>query len=227
MRLHVIALALAPACALAQSRPGWEPDSLGNHRAVVQVNTRADAVLARLDWRRRDKTPEDVQVVVIDAATNRRVVNAARMEITREFGEIVFQPPTVPGTYHIYYLPYTGTFRSPYPKLTWRSPDDAAQREWLLRNALTPDNARFRGYRQLPQAEVLRFESIDAFSSFTDMERVASRSELDALRQRYGWAEFFLFSEDRNRPIRMFDEVPQRWAVGGPFQAHQGSADRG
>ncbi|MBL8960364.1 MAG: hypothetical protein JNJ98_10965, partial [Gemmatimonadetes bacterium] len=47
------------------------------------------------------------------------------------------------------------------------------------------------------------------------------------LRQRYGWAEFFLFSEDRNRPIRMFDEVPQRWAVGGPFQAHQGSADRG
>ncbi|MBK8247699.1 MAG: hypothetical protein IPK85_09925 [Gemmatimonadetes bacterium] len=227
MRLPIMALLLAPAGVLAQSRPAWEPDSLGNHRAVVQVNTRADAVLARLDWRRRDKAPEEVQVVVIDAATNRRVVNAARVEITREFGEIVFQPPTVPGTYYIYYLPYTGTFQSPYPKLAWRTPDDAPQREWLLRNALTPDNSRFRGYRQLPPVQVLRFESSDAFSTFTDMERVASRSELDALRQRYSWAEFFLFSEDRNRPIRMFDEVPQRWAVGGPFQAHQGNTDRG
>lgn len=228
MRRCLIALVIAHTSVHAQAVvPPWQPDSLGNHRAVVQVSTRSDAVLARLDWRRRDKAPEDVQVVVIDAATNRRVVNAARLEITREFGEIVFQPPTVPGTYYIYYLPYTGTFRSPYPKLAWRAPDDAPQREWLLRNSLTPDNARFRGYRQLPAADVLRFEATDGFSAFTDMERVASRSELDALRQRYAWAEFFLFSEDRNRPIRMFDEVPQRWALNGAFQAHQGTADRG
>ncbi len=220
-------LLIVSALPLSAQQPAWEPDSLGNHRAVVRVDARSDAVLAVIDWRRRDRTPEDVRVVVIDAATNRRVSNAARMEMNREFGEIVFQPVTVPGTYYIYYLSYTGTFRSPYPKLAWRPPDDAPQREWLLRNSLTPDNARFRGYRQLPRADVQYLEGIDGFSAFTDMERVASRDELDALRQRYAWAEYFLFSEGRDRPIRMFDEVPQRWAVNGPFQAHIGTADRG
>lgn len=226
MRLRLLFLLISPVAALAQS-PRWEADSLGNHRAVVTVSAPAEAVFAHLEWRRRDPNPGDVQIVVMDARTGRRVRNVARMEITREYGEVVFQPPTVPGVYHVYYLPYTGTFKSNYPKLTWRPPDDTPDRQWLLRNALTLENARFRGYRQLPQAKVDRFESVDAFSSFTPMERIASKTELDALRQRYAWAEYFLFPESRAYPIRMTKDIPDRWATGGAFGAHRGSAQRG
>lgn len=225
MRYFVLFL-LLPLRAMAQATV-WEPDSLGNHRAVVTVGSAADAVLAHLEWRRRDANPGDVQLVVIDARTRRRVRNVARMDITREYGEVVFQPPTAPGTYYIYYLPYTGTFKSNYPKLEWRRPDDNADRQWLLRHALTLENARFRGYRQLPQARFERFEAIDAFSAFSPMERIASKTELDALRQRYGWAEYFLFSESRENAVRMTSDIPQRWATGTPFNAHRGTAQRG
>ena len=227
MRLSPLFLLVLPCAAAAQTRPPWEPDSLGNYRAVVTVANAADAVLAHVEWRRRDRAPEDVQVVVMDARTNLRVRNAARMEINREFGDIVFQPPTVPGTYYVYYLPYTGTFTSPYPKLTYRAPDDRGDRGWLLRNALTPDNARWRNYTQLPRATFDRFEAIDAFTAFTPMERVASKAELDAMLARYTWAEFFLFAEDRANAIRMTSDVPQRWAVGGPFLAHSATVQRG
>lgn len=225
--MRILLLLMALPLVLPAQAPRWEPDSLGNHRAVVTVSLPGDAVYLKLDWRRRDRTPDQVQLVVVDARTNLRVRNVARMDITREAGEIVFQPPSVPGTYYVYYLPYTGNFRSPYPKLEWRKPDENPDRAWLLRNALTPDNARFRGYRQLPAATVERFESVDAFSSFTAMERIASRGELDSLRQRYAWAEYFLFPEDRRNPIRLTSDVPQKWAIGTPFGALQGTAQRG
>ena len=33
-------------------------EGLGNHRAVVRVEQKADAVVARIPWRRRDRDPE-------------------------------------------------------------------------------------------------------------------------------------------------------------------------
>jgi hypothetical protein len=224
--VRVFTLCIIPGALLAQGAR-WEADSLGNHRAVVSVGTAADAVYLRLDWRRRDRTPDQVQTVLVDARTNLRVRNVARMDINREFGEIVFQPPTAPGSYYLYFLPYTGTFRSPYPKLEWRKPDDNPDRAWLLRNALTPENARFRGYQQLPAATVDRYESVEPFSAFTPMERIASRAELDSLRRRYAWAEYFLFPEERSNPIRLTKDIPQKWATGAPFGALRGTAHRG
>ena len=38
----------------------WNADSLGNHRVIVSVDKPADAVLATIDWRRRDLTPVNV-----------------------------------------------------------------------------------------------------------------------------------------------------------------------
>lgn len=66
------------------------------------------AVLATLDWRRRDLNPEEKGVIVVDAATGEQVTNVARFTINREKGEIVFQPQTVPGNYYIYSMIFSG-----------------------------------------------------------------------------------------------------------------------
>ena len=61
-------LAVAPASAQLRHGVGsWEPDSLGNHRAVVRVNAPAPAVLAHIEWRRRDTIPDRVATIVIAA----------------------------------------------------------------------------------------------------------------------------------------------------------------
>ncbi len=211
----------------APATPTWEPDSLGNHRAVVHVDAGNDAVWVRVPWRRRDAKPEQVAVIVYDAKTQTRVANVARMEISREYGDIVFQPRTAPGDYFIYYLPYTGTFRSNYPKITYRPPEDRADRTWMARNGLTVENARLKRWQSLPQASVKRLESFDPFAAFTPMEYTASKSELDSLRARATWAEYFLFPEDRAFSIRMLDDIPARWAQTGAFQPLRGSARPG
>ncbi|MEO6445685.1 MAG: glycoside hydrolase domain-containing protein [Gemmatimonadaceae bacterium] len=205
----------------------WEPDSLGNHRAVVQVDVGGDALFVRIPWRRRGAAPEKVGLIVMDARTQLRVRNVAAMEINREFGDIVFQPPTAPGTYYVYYLPYTGTFFSNYPKITYRLPETTADRAWMQRNGLVSAVARFGQYRSLPAASVVGFDAIDTFSQFTPMEYIASTAELDAIRAKYAWAEYFTFPEDRALSIRMTDDIPRRWAQAGPFLPFTGSAKRG
>ena len=45
----------------------WNADSLGNHRVVVSVDKKADAVLAKIEWRRRDQNPEAKNLIVVDA----------------------------------------------------------------------------------------------------------------------------------------------------------------
>jgi hypothetical protein len=205
----------------------WNPDSLGNHRFVLRVDVGADAVVAQVPWRRRDANPEKVAAILIDARTHQRVRNVARMEIDAENGWFVFQPASVPADYYLYYLPYEGTVKSNYPKITYRAVDDAPDRQWLLRNALTQVNAQWNGWRQLPQATVVAYEAIDAMSRFTDMEFTASKAELAALQARYPWAEYFVFAEDRSNSIRMTDAIPAKWATAGAFQAFRGTAARG
>ena len=80
----------------------WNADSLGNHRVIVSVDKPADAVLATIDWRRRDLNPEAKNLIVVDAATGERITNVCRFTIDRERGEVVFQPQTVPGEYYTY-----------------------------------------------------------------------------------------------------------------------------
>lgn len=205
----------------------WEPDSLGNHRAVVHVASGGDAVYVRIPWRRRDRTPDKVGIVVMDARTQLRVRNVARMEITREYGDLVFQAPTVPGDYYTYYLPYTGTFTSNYPKITYRPPEDRADQGWLQRNGLTPQAARLKQYQSLPPATMVGFDAINDFSRFTAMEYIATKAELDSLRTKFAWAEYFAFPEDRALAIRMTDDIPAKWAQEGPFRPLTGTAARG
>ena len=78
----------------------WDEDSCGNHRAVLQVNEKAEAVWAHVPWRRRDWNPDQKEAVLIDARTEKRVLNLCRININREFGDFVFQPTSGPGDHH-------------------------------------------------------------------------------------------------------------------------------
>jgi hypothetical protein len=66
-------------------------------------------VWAHIPWRRRDLATEKKRIFPADAHTGEPLKNVAEVQINREFGDIVFQPQTLPGEYHVYYyLPHTG-----------------------------------------------------------------------------------------------------------------------
>lgn len=196
----------------------WDADVYGTQRAVIRVQAPAAAVRIRVPWRRRDREPEKKEVLVISARTEARVMNVARVEVNREYGELVFQPVDGPGDYWLYYLPYTGNVKSPYPKITYRAPEQTADPAWLARHPFT---------EALPNAELVEIQSVDEFNSFAPMELIATKSEVSGLLAQNPSAAFLVFPEDREHPIRMTADLPAAWTrrpPGGPFE---GTAARG
>ena len=96
----------------------WEPDTLGNHRIVLQVNDEIEAIKAEIFWRRRDFNPEKKMLILIDANTGDPVSNLLPVDINRESGTIIFEPVSGPGKYYLYYLPYLISGRN-YPKVSY------------------------------------------------------------------------------------------------------------
>ena len=194
----------------------WPESGFGNHRAVVHVDQPADAALAHIQWRRRDRDPETKDVRVYDLATNQRVMNVLCARITREAGDIIFRPETVPGDYAVYYLPYPApqsNFDAPgdyYP------PQDTATTDWLQRNGLAADDGMSDAWLSLPKAQVLRIEARTEFDRLDPMEIVATDEEVLGLLERVPDAEYLVFPEDRRYPIRMPDDLPLRWVESGP-----------
>ena len=117
----------------------WPEGERGNHRARVRVEAAADAVVARIPWRRRDARPEKKNVVVVDAATGEAIGNVARLEVAREAGVIAFQPRTVPGECHVYYMPCKIVGAWYHPSTEYEQPKDTADAKWLERNGLSGD----------------------------------------------------------------------------------------
>jgi hypothetical protein len=232
----------------AVSKEPWA-DGLGNHRAVVRVEKKADAVLVRIPWRRRDHDPERKEIIVMDAASNQRVTNVARLRLDRFEGVLAFQSRTVPGEYFVYYLPYTpqpgyGNYNGDY-----LPPKETAASDWKAR---LPENTV-----SMPRASVLRLEARTAFDSFYPMEVVATPEETQRLLGRSAAVpsrsskltpktvveppshapssaaaagdsapSYLLFPEDRRFPVRMTDELPLRWIKAGPAEEFGGDAQR-
>jgi hypothetical protein len=193
------------------------PDGFGNHRAVVHVDARANAVVANVPWRRRDRDPEQKAIIVVDAATSQRVTNAVRLSGDRFAGTVAFEPVSGPGDYFVYYLPYPaqqgwGSYNGDYFPFK-----DTADPMWKAR--LWPD------FGKLPAARVLRFEARTEFDSFYPMEVVATPEEILGLLNRNP-APCLLFPEDRRFPIRMTDDLPLKWIGAGPTNVFRGEAQR-
>src|SRR3954447_18337441 len=98
------------------AKENWDTDSLGNHRAVVVVNSNVPVAKAAIVWRRRDDSPQDKRIIVEDGQTHQKVTNVKTGNITNLSGDVYFQPLSGKGIYYIYYMPYKNEGRSNYPK---------------------------------------------------------------------------------------------------------------
>lgn len=200
----------------------WNADSLGNHRIVVSVDKPSDAVLAVIQWRRRDFNPENKDLIVIDAKTGKRITNVCRFQINREKGEVAFQPQTVPGDYYIYYLKNISSGSKYYPTVTYPGFEETASAEWKKANRLTGKKAP-----ELPQATVKQFQAINEFHSFYPMEVIATAKEKDDLLKSQPEDPYILFTEDRRYPIRMTTDLPYKWIEDNRHDSFEGTTDKG
>lgn len=215
-----------PVDAVPYGVASW-PSQLGNHRAVVEVDRGAEAVLVELPWRRRDPNPEQKAVLVFEAATGKRVVNAITAGITAARGEIVFQPSAGPGRYYLYYMPLSRPAEESYTQAVYARPQDAVDVNWRSRAGLTEEAIKAAKCRDLPQGKLVAWEAIDEYDKFNPMDRSASPEELARLLAANPQAAYLVFPENRTNPIRMRDHLPQRWINVGPRNVLDGKACRG
>jgi hypothetical protein len=226
--LAIVALAgplqaQAPAYGIAR----WNPDSFGNHRVVVTVDQPARAVRVHIAWLRRDRRPGARRILVYPASGQARIGNVRVISATQLAGDIAFEPTAGAGAYLVYYMPYEGTVRSNYPRITYPGQDSTAVGSWLRSNKLDDSTLRSGAWRSLPEATVTRFEDADSMDVFHPMEEVASPDEVARLRAAVGSASFALFPEDRLHAIRMRHQLPARWADAGPDGPVVATAERG
>ncbi|MBS1793833.1 MAG: hypothetical protein JSS81_08260 [Acidobacteria bacterium] len=193
----------------------WNADEFGNIRAVIEVKNPAASVLARIDWRRRDRDPADKNIIVTDAAGT-RIKNVARGTLDRESGEIFFEPARGAGIYYVYYLPYKKSGSPNYPKDFYPKFEETADAGWLAKID-----------RSEPAIAASEIQSIDAFNSFYPMEVIATAAEVKNLLARNPGKNYLVFPEDRMFSIRMTDDLPRRWIEKGVSKSFSGDARRG
>lgn len=194
----------------------WNADSLGNHRAVVQVPAAGKVASVKIGWRRRDANPEKKMILITDSKGN-LILNVGRGTVNREYGDVFFEPAAGPGEYFIYYLKYYAKGRSNYPIVVYPEYRETASRDWM---ALAVNN------KGIP-ATVKEFQSIDALNSFFPMEVIATQAETEAMRAKGAGQPFMIFPEDRMNPVKLTGDLPHRWIVNGPLDVYTGSADKG
>lgn len=205
----------------------WDADSLGNHRAVIEVKSGANAVRAHIPWRRRDLNPELKNVIMIDAATGKRITNIFWAGLNRESGDVVFQPQTVPGEYYVYYLVYRPKGSRNYPKGYYAPMERTADESWLKKAGLLTQTQAKSRLDKMERASLVQFQSIDEFNSFYPMEVIATAEEVRALLKKHSREPYLLFPEDRAHPIKMTGDIPLRWIGQGGKREFSGDAARG
>jgi len=196
----------------------WNPDSLGNHRALVQFSGKGNIAKVIIPWRRRDMNPDKKRIIVQDAQTGKKVINVKTIDMNRESGTLLFEPVSGVGTYYIYYMPYI--YDGPktyYPKGVYDKPENTATEQWLATaGAGSPVNC-----------QVKEIQSINAFNSFYPMEVIATAAETNQLISQAKSKSFLVFPESRKYPIKMRDDLPQRWVSKGEQTTFSDQALRG
>ena len=192
----------------------WNPDSLGNQRAVVEVLDHSKVAKIRLEWRRHDHHTDD-KIIVVDAKTNSRINNIKTVQLSRETGTIIFEPSSGPGFYYIYYLPYQLTGSANYPQAVYLKAQQTASKSWS--DHLT----------HYTPAKLKYFESVNPMNSVFPMEVIAKQQEVKNLIKRNAGKTYLIFPEDRMHPIKMKHDLPQRWIKKGGSSIFSDTASRG
>lgn len=205
----------------------WTVEGYGNHRAVVHVPEKNEAVIAHLEWRRRDVRPESKNVIVVDALTGERLKNVVVLGIDNESGDIAFRPETSPGDYYVYYMPYITTGWMYSPSNNYLLPEKTFDEGWAAKNGLATAQTDSESLSKIPRAEFVGFESVSEFDRFDPMELIPTQSEKTEFLKKHQGKAFLLFLEDRKYPVRMTDEIPLRWIENGSSNTFSGEALRG
>jgi hypothetical protein len=200
---------------------------LGNVRARLAVDGKAETVWAHVPWRRHDREPENKDVIIVDAASGKRVLNVLRAGITTAAGDLLFQPTTAPGEYFVYYLPYQTRGEWYFPTTVYVAPTNSAEPAWAESCAPIVERIRRGDAAGVPEARLLEIQSINDFHRFEPMEVTSTGAEKRAFFAQYEDRPYLLFAESRTNAIRMRDELPLHWLQTGPGTNFAGEARRG
>ena len=211
---------------LAQSRPTydiaetpWET-AFGNHRAVVEVSRKAEAVKLYFDWRRHDKNPEKRRLLIVNATTGDSIQNVHRLIINNETCKLVFGPAEK-GNYHFYYLPFKPDTLWGYYRYDYLQKESTADKDWITSNKLkNPKNLE-----KLPRARVEKIEARTAFDSFYPMEVIATAVEREEFINS-SKSDYIAITEGREFPIRMRDHPPLKWIKEGISHKFEGTVQK-
>jgi len=204
----------------------WD-SKYGNHRIRVKVECETEAIWAHIPWRRRDQQPQDKGIVIVDATTGEEIQNVVAVNVNREYGNLVFEPQTVPGEYYVYYLPNEISGWQYMPDVAYAQSLSNADKEWLEKHGLTSEGFAHERWKNLPKAEVVDIQAVNEFHRFDPMEVIATAAEIQELLDSHRGCAYLLFPEDRAFPIRMSNDLPARWIQKGPSAAFNGEAQRG
>ena len=185
-------------------KDSWNPDILGNHRAVVEFTGKGDIAKTTIEWRRRDQNPDQKRIIVQDA-TGKEITNIKTTDINRESGTIFFEPIAGQTTYYVYYMPYIDEGTANYLKGKYAVPEDKSDAKWLAKIKPNLKN----------NTSVIEIQSINAFNSLYPMAVIATAAETNALIAKNSGSSFIVFPEDRLNSIKMTNDLPQRWIQKG------------
>jgi hypothetical protein len=178
----------------------WDPDKLGNQRAVVTVTGEGKVAEVTVPWRCRKVTP-DQQVIVIDAKTGQRISNVVVNNMGRYQGTVAFEPVSGSGKYYIYFLPYELKKPVNYPNAVYNKMTKTASSDWEASLSSSPKAA----------VKIDYIESYNALNSFYPMEVIATEGETASVINHADGKLYLIFPETRLNPIKMNTDLPLRW----------------
>jgi hypothetical protein len=193
----------------------WDPDKLGNQRAVVTVTAEGKVAEVVVPWRCRTVKPDQL-IVVEDAKTGQQITNVKTKTLGPEEGTVDFEPVSGKGNYYIYFLPYDLKKPVNYPNAVYRKETNTASDEWL--RLVDGEKANVK---------IDYFESYDALNNFYPMEVIATKAETEKLISNAGQQPYLIFPENRIYPISMDTNLPQRWVNKGNESSFTDTAARG
>jgi len=195
------------------------PAKMGNHRAVLQVDNPTNAAYLNLVWRRHDENPERKKFIIIHESSGTEIKNVHRIQVDNERCEIAFGPINKAGKYLFYYLPFEPQEGHGFYSKNYFKNESKADPTWIRENKLNKKSLP----KQILEATCTAFESRTAFDSFYPMEVIALEEEKEQYSKKYKQA-YHLFAEDRAYPVRMKDNIPQRWLEVSQSTSFSGSA---